>query len=371
MRAGLYARRRGWQAAVAAMVVAGLAVSGCGILPQQGVVAQPMTLLPSPKAQQITTVPVQQGAVILSVQVAGQIQPKQQALLYFTVQYGGKIKTLNMTNGGIVSKGQVLATLDQGNLPFRISQQQLTIQRDQYHIDDLTNGLTLHPPTSSAEAAALNFNLQQAQVQQRQDQLDLENLQLQLAQYQVVAPFAGKISNLSNHLGDYVNAYQPIAQISDISAVRFVAKLDPASVTEVSPGQPVVLTLASDAQKKFTTTINSVQVPTDAAAAIAKANNGFGGLTDPQVTLNPPAGYVLKANDVGGAFTGIVTVSEKDNVLYLPNSGNIITSFEGLNSVNVDINGHIVQRKVLLGLQGNKYVEITAGLQAGDQVVQP
>jgi len=363
--------RRGSMVAGVALLAMGVAVSGCGILPQQGVVARPLTVLPSPKTQQITTVAVQQGPVINSLQVAGQIQPNQQALLYFVYKNGGKIKTLNMKNGDMVAKGQVLATLDPGNLPFQISQQQLTITQDQLHISDLANGLTLHPPTSAADAAARNSQLQQAQVQMKQHQLDLENLQIQLGQLQVRAPYAGKIDKMSKHIGDWANAYAPIAQISDTSDVHFVAKLDPATVTEVSPGQSVVLGLASDSQHKYTTTVNSVQVPTDAAAAIAKANDGFGGLTAPQVTLDIPTGYRQKADDIGGAFTAIITVDQRSNVLYLPNSGGIVTSFQGLNSVNLDVNGHIVQRKVTLGLQGNKYVEVTAGLQAGDMVVQP
>lgn len=354
---------------LAVVAVAGVAVTGCGVVPQMGVVSHPQTALPNPATQQVSTVPVQQGNLVASVQVAGQVQPRQQALLYFTLSSGGVIATLNIKNGDVVHQGQVLATLDSGNLAFQINQQNLTIQRDQLHINDLENSLQLQPPTSPESAANLNFGLQQAQLQLKQDQLALEQLQLQLAQYQITAPFNGVISNLGVHLGQYVGAYQVVAHIQDVSGAYFVAKLNPADVSEISPGLPVVLSLAAHAQSKYTTTVNSVQVPSAAAVAIAKANNGFGGLTQPQVTLNLPSNYAFNPGDIGGAFTAIITVAQRDNVLYLPN--NVISSFQGLDSVNVDINGRIVQRQVTLGLQGDTGVQITAGLQAGDMVVAP
>lgn len=360
-----------WRSALAVLAVAGIATAGCGLLPQTGVAVHPLPGLPAPATQQISTIPVQTGTVTASVQVAGLVEPRQSALLYFTLGGGGQIATLNMTNDALVKKGQVLATLDAGNLPFEINQQNLTIERDQLHINDLESSLQLQPPTSAQNAANFNFALQQARIQLNQDQLHLMQLQLQLARYQITAPFSGEITNVNVHLGQYVGAYQTLAQIQDTSAVRFVAKLNPTVVPEISTGQPVEFSLAAHPQTKYTTTVNSVQVPTPADVAIAKANHGFGGLTQPQVTLNRPAGYVLTPNDIGGAFTAIITVAQANNVLYLPNSGGIITSFEGLNSVNLDVQGQIVQRLVTLGLQGDTSIQITGGLQAGDQVVVP
>lgn len=352
------------------VLAAGVAAAGCGILPAQGVTAQPLTVLPSPKTQQLSTVPVKQGSVVASVQVAGQIQPRQQALLYFTLSSGGKVQTMTLKNGATVRAGQVLATLDAGNLPFQISQQGLTIQSDQLQIQNLELGLQSQPPTSPKQAVQRDFQLQQAQVQLRQDQLALQHMQLQLAKYRIVAPFNGEISNVSVHLGNYVGAYQSLARISSTGSPLFVAKLPASAQTEVAPGQPVELTLAAHGQTKYLTTVNSVQIPTPAAAAIAQANHGFGGLSGPQVTLNTPKNFVFTPKDLGGAFTAIVTVAKRKNVLYLPNNG-LVLDFQGLDYVNLDVSGRIVQRRVTLGLQGNQSVEVTGGLKAGDLVVQP
>jgi macrolide-specific efflux system membrane fusion protein len=370
-RVGAVGRRRATSGAAkavasAAALVGSLVLSGCMLIPAVGVVAHPATVLPEPKEQRLTTVQVQTGDVVRTVQVAGQVQPRQTAYLYF--QVGGKIQTLNMRNGQMVRAGDVLATLDPGNLPFQIHQQELTIERDQLHIHDLVQSATLNPPTSAADALQRSFELQQAQLQLEQDQQALRRLQLDLARYQIVAPFSGRIMNVSKHLGDGVGAGEIIAQLQDTSGVRFVAKLTADQARIVAPGQPVVLTLSSQPNDKLTTTVHSVQIPSDAQIAIAKQNNGLGGLSDPQVTLALPSGYTPKIDDIGASFTAIITVAEADNVLYLPK--NVVYSLNGLAYVNLYKDGRVVQRPVSLGLEGDQYMVITAGLQDGDTVVQ-
>lgn len=351
---------------LAGWLVAGVALGGCSVLPQHGVVARPLGTLPVPAQQQITTVAVQRGNVVNSAQLAGQLQPRQTALLYFRVN--GQVKTLNMSNNKMVHAGDVLATLDTGNLAFQINQAQLTIERDQLHIDDVANSVNTSPPVSQADAEKRTVQLQQAQIQLQQDDEALQKLQLQLAQYQIVAPFDGRIMNVSKHLGDGVGQFEVIAQLQDTSGVRFVAKLTAAQAQIISPGQAVKLTLSSDPQNAYTTTVNSVQIPSDNAVAIAKQNNGLGGLTDPQVTLNPPKGFTSTPDDVGTAFTAIVTVAEADSVLYLPK--NVVFALNGLDYVNLYENGHVLQRPVTVGLGGDQDTVISSGLNEGDTVVQ-
>ena len=347
-------------------LVAGMAVGGCAVLPRHGVVAHPLGALPVPSQQQITTVPVQRGNVLSTAQVAGQLQPRQTALLYFNI--GGQIQTLNMTNNKMVHQGDVLATLDPGNLSFQITQAQYTIARDQLHIDDVKNSVQTSPPVSPADASQRTVQLQQAQIQLQQDQQALEKLQLQAAKYQIVAPFDGRIMNVGKHLGDGVGAFQVIAELQDTSSVRFVAKLTAAQALIVTPGQQVKLTLSSDPQNAYNTTVNSVQIPSANAVAIAKQNGGLGGMTDPQVTLEMPNGYKPKPDDVGTAFTAVITVSEVDNALYLPK--NVVFSLNGLDYVNLYENGHVLQRPVTVGLGGDQYTVISSGLNEGDTVVQ-
>jgi RND family efflux transporter MFP subunit len=354
---------------LAPLLAASVAAAGCTfrLLPAQGVVANPATRLVLPAQQQVTTVTVQQGNVTATQQIAGTIEPVRTALLYFLTN--GKVETLNMVNGQAVHAGEVLATLNVGNLPFQISQMNLTLQRDQLQITDLENSLQTNPPTSPLQADQRMNQVQEAQMQLQADQLSQQSLQLQLSQQEIIAPFAGVLQDVNVQTGNDVGQYQVLAQLQDTSGGIWVAKLTAAQANIIAPGQPVKLSLSTDPQAALTTTIGSVQIPTSDATAIAQANSGLGGLTQPQATLATPSGYTFKASDVGAAFTGVVTVAEQDNVLFLPNS-NTVFSFNGLNYVFLYKDGRTIERPVSLGLQGTQDVVITGGLKAGDAVVE-
>ena len=355
--------------AVAAMACAAgtMLVSACGLLPAQGVTAHPGSKLPLPTTQHLATVHVHLGTVLATVQSAGQLLPRQFALIGFHA--GGQIKTLHMRNGQIVKRGAVLATLHTGTLPFQIGQQKLNIEQQQMAITALQQSAQLSPPVSQAQAAQRSVQLKRAQLQLQQMELTLHRLQIQLLRYEIIAPFTGRVTHLNVHLGSMVGPFQPIAHLSDVTAVRFVVHLPNLTVAqEVAPGQIVKLSLASVPGHAMYTTVNSVQIPTAQAVAIAKANQGLGGATAPQATLNPPSGFKLKRSEVGSAFTAQITVAQAPGVLYLPSTA--IHAFNGLDYVNLYSKGQVVQRPVQLGLEGDGYTAVTAGLHDGQKVVQ-
>ena len=342
-------------------------LSACGLLPARGVTAHPGSKLPLPTSQHLATVHVHMGTVLATVQSAGQLAPKQFALVGFRA--GGQIKTLHMRNGQIVKRGAILATLHTGTLPFQIGQQQLNIRQQQLTISELQQSAQLSPPVSAGQAAQRSLQLKQAQLQLQQTEITLHRLQIQLQRYEIIAPFTGRVTHLNIHLGSMVGPFQPIAHLSDVTAVRFIVHLpNPTVAQEVAPGQIVKLSVASAPGHAFYTTVNSVQIPTAQAVAIAKANQGLGGATAPQATLTPPSGFKLKRSEVGSAFTARITVAQAPGVLYLPSSA--IHAFYGLDYVNLDSNGQVVQRPVQLGLEGDGYTAITAGLHDGQKVVQ-
>jgi RND family efflux transporter MFP subunit len=349
------------------LLCASVVASGCGfrVLPALGVVAHPASNLPLPRTQQVTTVAVAQGNVTATQQIAGQVQPIRTALLYFTT--GGIVQTLNMTNGQSVTAGEVLATLNTGNLAFQISQAGLTIQRDQLQILNVENSLQTSPPTSPQAAQNLMVQIKDAQLQLQADQLSQQKLKLDLAKDEIVAPFSGVIQNVKIQTGQGVGPYQVLAELEDTSAGVFVAKLTAAQATEVSPGQPVKLSLSTAPQSALYTTIATVQIPSSDAVAIAQQNSGLGGLSNPQATLAIPTGYKFSPKDIGAAFNGVVTVAAANNVLYLPSAD--ILQLNGLDYVFLYDKGRTIERPVSLGLEGGGNTVITGGLKAGDTVV--
>lgn len=352
-----------------ALLATGALTAGCGLLPSLGVSAHPLTQLPTPTAQQLNTTTVQVGTVTATLTLQGQMQPEQQALVY--AHTGGTVQTLAVQNGQKVKQGQVLITLNPGNLAYQIHQQTLAIEAQQLAIQNLADGLQTQPPTSAAAAEKVNAQLQNDQLTLQQDQLALTVLQQQLASDTITAPISGTVNNLSVKLNQSISAYQALATIQDTAALEFAAPISAGQTTELSPGQAAVITLARHPQVKYVAQVASVEVPTAAAVAIATTNAGLGGLTKPEVIFTAPIGYTANAKDVGGVFNAVVTVATVKNAMYLPAISGLITDFQGIDSVNLDVNGHVVQRQVTLGLQGNRTVQVTGGLKPGDLVVEP
>ncbi len=350
-------------------MAAGTLTAGCGLLPNLGVSAHPLAQLPTPTAQQLNTTQVQVGTVTATLALQGQMHPQQEAVVY--AHTGGTVLTLAVQSGQQVKQGQVLITLDPGNLAYQIQQQTLVVQAQQLAIQNLANGLQTQPPTSAAAAQQVNVQLQTDQLTLQQDELALTGLQQQLTADTITAPIAGTVNNINVKLNQSISAYQALATVQDTTALEFAAPISTGQATELSPGQAAVITLARQPQVKYVATVAAVEVPTPAAAAIAKANSGLGGLTTPEVTFTAPIGYKPLAKDVGGVFNVVITVATVQNVMYLPAISGLITNFQGIDSVNLDVNGHVVQRQVTLGLQGNKTVEVTGGLKPGDVVVDP
>lgn len=344
-----------------------LTVAGCGVLPPQGTAAvHPQTLV-SPPSAQLSTVPVELGYVQQTVQVAGVIAPLRVAQVYF--HNSGTITAMDMQVGQHVKQGQLLATFNTSNDLYQIAQQQLTIQSDRLQITRLLQQDAVAIP-SSAGASQAAVALEDARIQLQQDTLQLDADELALHEDEVVAPFTGVVAAVDVQVGNQVAGDQIIGEIDDDSAYQLVAKLKNSEVQEVAPGDPAALALTTSTSGQVAeTTVASIQVPTPDQVAIANQNKALGALATPQVTLALPSGFKATPADVGVAFQAQITVSSAQNVLYLPSD--VISSFNGLDFVNVDHGGVVTEAPVELGLEGDGDTAILAGLKAGEQVVQP
>ena len=363
-RAGYLRRRAG---RVLGLALGAALLAGCGILPPQGTAAVHPGILQPPTSGQLTTVPVQYGVVQKTVQVAGVLAPKRQALLYF--HNSGTIAQLNIKVGQQVKKGQLLAAFNTNNAVYRIAAQQLTVKADQLAIQNILLQNALTPSAGATQATQTGLALAQARIQLQQDQLQLAENRLTLREDEVVAPFTGIVSKVNVQVGNYVQGDQVIAEIDDDRGARLLANLPSADVGVVAPGDAVAVSLTSSSSGQIlNTTVASVQVPTPDQVAVATSNPSLGALKKPQVTLQLPSGFHVTPSDIGDAFQAQITVAQAQNVLYLPSG--VIFNFNGLDYVNMDRNGIVTERPVQLGLQGDQYTVIVAGLKQGNQVVQ-
>jgi RND family efflux transporter MFP subunit len=346
----------------AAAVAVGVA-AGCSLLPTEKVSIGDVNIqLPQPPPP--PTVKVQQGDVILSAQVAGQVQSTRTQNLYFAA--GGRVTQVNVQNGDLVQAGQVLATLDVTGLQFQITNAELAVKRDQLQIQQLQAQLAASPPKNQDQAAQAALQMEQAQLTLEQDEANLAQAQQQLRQNEVIAPFAGVVNDVAISPGDVVQAYQVVMNISDPTTQAFIAKLDATTAKQLAVGDAFTLTMTGQKNKIYHGQIASLVIPTPDEIAAAMASGNPNGVPQPQATLNvtdypgrPP---------LGATFSALIIIQERKNVLYLPSDA--IRRFNGSTYVEVYDHGVISEKPVVTGLQGDTTTEIQSGVSLGEEVVE-
>jgi multidrug efflux pump subunit AcrA (membrane-fusion protein) len=197
-----------------------------------------------------------------------------------------------------------------------------------------------------------------------QAQLDIQDLQDQIANARLVAPFAGQILSLSIKAGDSVEAYDAVGVLADPNDLEITAELGSEELIQMALNQQALITLRNRPGETFNGTVRQLPYP-------------YGGSTvdtgddDPAVHVSIE-GQAASSGAVdmtlGELATVIIVLQEKENVLWLPAAA--IRTYQGRDFVVVQLaDGSQKRVDVLLGITTDDRVEITAGLEEGQTVV--
>ncbi len=330
----------------------------CGTRTVSATVAQSLVV---PQTPPLALTKAFRGTVKSTVQVSGQVVSLRTARLYF--HNGGTVASVSVLDGEAVGKGQVLASLDTGNLPYQILAARLNVQRDRLNLQNMQ--LSQAPLSSAAAAAAAAIQERQAMLTLAQDEVAWKADRLALAEDEVVAPFAGQVNDVSVAPGDQVNGFQTVMVLSDPSQESFVANINQTTAQELAAGQHAVFTYNASSGSAHQAAVRSVFIPTAAQIAQAETN----GLTPPLPSVTLAVQGLRRRPPLGAAFTATITLAQAANVVYVPSDA--IRQFNGFTYVDVLHHGTIAEVPVQVGLQGDTTTVVTKGLVAGERVVEP
>ena len=156
-----------------------------------------------------------------------------------------------------------------------------------------------------------------------------------------------------------MNAYRTALVLADPSELEITAELGSDALSEMSVGQLAALTLRSRPEEDFSGAVRQLPYPygggtgetdeTDTAVRIS--------LDDPDVEL-----------EMGELATVIITLEEKDGVLWLPPVA--LRSFQGRTFVVVqEEDGSQRRVDVRVGIESDERVEILEGLEEGQIII--
>ncbi len=351
-------------------------------------------------AHRVHLVVAAQRSVPRMVTAPGTLAADEQISLGFKV--AGRVSQLKVDLGSFVRKGQIIAQLETEDFKSRVEQSEAALQQARVRLglppqssedpnDDRivieNTALVRQARARLVEAqrnrdraaqlveqgvqpkaeldrtdAALKVAESQYQdaieeIRNRQGVLLQRRSELVLARQQLsyttlYAPGDGAVREKKTSVGEYLAAGTPVATIVRLHPLRLRVEVPEREAVGIRAGLPVKITVDQDAGAYAGRVVRlSPAIQEQSRTLIIEAE-----VDNQQGRLRP--GAFARAEIQTSTTSGVVTI---------PPSA--IISFAGIQKVYLVQNGKAVERPVITGKRETGWVEITEGLQLGDEVV--
>lgn len=212
--------------------------------------------------------------------------------------------------------------------------------------------------------AGKDIDVQIAQKNADLAKLQLDQLQQQLDEAQLRAPFDGVVTETDAKDGDQIQSYTPVVTVSNPAKLEIAVELQSSDLTQVALGQPATIVLSSNPTAQLQGKI--IRMP---SIATGNGNNPQlpASLRTVRISFpNPPPSPV----NLGDLANVAIDVQKKEGVLILPTTA--IRTFGGRRFVRiVTPDGRHREVDIQVGISDDTNTEITKGLSEGDKVVSP
>ena len=310
---------------------------------------------------------------------AGTVKSCRRAQL--SVGFGGQIALLTINEGDHVSKDQLLIELWNEDLKASLRQTQLAsrsihlehdaiciraknAQRDADRVKTLQARKMAseeQADQTQAEAEADTLSCRAAEARQQEAEARIAMAEAALERTRLRAPFAGIIADLSGKIGEYTTpsppgvATPPVIDLLTDDCHYIEAPIDEVDAAELSPGQPLRISLDAYRGQSFAGTLRRIApyvLDREKQARTVEVEADFS--QRPELRLL--AGYsadleiILQSHADTLRIPTEALLNERYVLLYQPGKP-------------------LVQREVKTGLSNWRHTEILEGLASGDQIV--
>jgi membrane fusion protein, multidrug efflux system len=281
--------------------------------------------------------------VVDAIDATGEIEALQRVELRPEVD--GRIVEILFHEGTEVAQGAAL---------FRIDDKELKAQVDKAEADrDLAQQALKRTRELIGQNASSASDLEQAEATARRTQADLDILKVRLSRTDVTAPFAGIVGQRFVSLGDYVTTDTRLASLQTVNPQRVAFAVPERYAQRLARGQKVTFRVAALAGQEF---------------------EGLVDFVDPVVQL-PGRTILVKALVPNGRRqlqTGMfvevrLATQVRPQAVVVPEDA--VVPLQNAYFVWVVVEGKAARRQVGIGVRTPGLVEVTSGVDAGEQVV--
>lgn len=301
---------------------------------------------------------VRQARVTNGPRLSGTLQPQQSAVLL--AETGGTVSAVNASEGQLVTKGSVLALIRDETAAASAQNAQTSVQSAQTAVTAAERDLSRAQRLAAAGAVPKrDVDVARSQVAAAQSQLAQARTQLAQARERVgdqtvTASISGVVSAKQVSAGTVVTPGSPLFTIVDLGTLQLEASVTAEALSFIQPGSAVDVEVRGYPNERFRGTVSRISPAVDPGTGQVKVFVSIGN-----------QGRKL----VGGLFAeGIVTTVARMG-LVVPTSA--IDDTASAATIARLTNGVVQRVGVTLGVRNEAegVVEVTSGLQEGDQVL--
>jgi HlyD family secretion protein len=266
-------------------------------------------------------------------------------------------QAVTSAQAGVAAAQAKLAVLQQGPTAADVDAAKQSVSSAQSALDGARTSLAQALGAVSGDSV----DVQIAQKQADLAKLQLQELQTQLDNAQLRAPFDGVITETDAKDGDAITSYTPVLTVSNPAKLEIAVELQAADLTNVALGQTATIVMSAYPTAQLNGKV--IRMP---SIATGNTPNLPATLRTVRLSFPTPPGPV----NLGDLANVAIDVQRKEGVLILPTTA--IQTFGGRRFVRIltPDNTHR-EVDVQIGINDDTNTEITQGLQEGDKVISP
>lgn len=348
------------------------------------------------KPNAVVTAEVRQGNIENVIAATGKMDAVERVNV--GAQVSGQVKKLYIKSGDSVSKGQLIAEIDdqpqrsdlrnaqaalsvaQADLETReaaLVRQQAQYQRLQQMIK--TNAISRQDfDTAEQEWRSARAELTAQKARVIQAQIEVDKKQLDLGYTRIMAPMDGTVIAIVTKQGQTVNAVQTaptIAKLAQLSTMTIKVQISEADINNVQPGQQAWFTTFSNPDKRYNATLRSLELAPESVmkddALMGNSESTPASSTNAAVYYNALLDVPNPDNALRISMTAQVNLlrdSAKDALLVPVQATK--KDADGKTYVEIpDQDNQPVKRIITTGITDSVDIQVLSGLKVGEKVI--
>lgn len=256
----------------------------------------------------------------------------------------GKIVKLMVEEGDFVTQGQVIAKIDDELLQLQLESVDVSLE-GQRNDDKRYDNLSKDNAVAGVTVEKTKLGLRSTEIQKKQIQKQLRNTTIK-------APFSGVITKKMVDLGSVVGVGTPVVEITDIGQLKLTVSVPERDVLKFKRGQSVSVTADVYGDKMYEGKVTNISV-------VADRSHNF----KVQITVTN------KNRELLAGMYGSVRLTNTQSVYRLAIPRKALIGSSKAPRVYVVRNGKAKLVSFTAGTSDGDYVEVISGISAKDQIV--